>query len=142
MPRKFRTDRLSNHSMEQDARHLALARASIELGRKVLTDNPPPDTFFGRNTQELAVDNHEHSAINEMANMKRELRHLSKANEHIAKAEYAISEQTLRVERLRGDGHDTKLAEETLRAFEVDLTMLLGHREAIIRAIEQIDQAL
>jgi len=69
-----------------------------------------------------------------------ELQHLSTANEHVAAAQRLISEQTARIEKLRGHGHDTKLAEKTLRAFEASLQMFREHREVIIKVIEQIGQ--
>jgi hypothetical protein len=39
----FRIFRLSTLDKEQEARRLALGRAVVALGRKVLTDNPRPD---------------------------------------------------------------------------------------------------
>jgi hypothetical protein len=71
-----------------------------------------------------------------------ELQHLATADAHIAGAERVISEQKARVEKLRGGGRDAKLAEETLRAFEVNLQMMREHREVIVRTIEEIDRGL
>jgi hypothetical protein len=49
---------------------------------------------------------------------KAELRRPSQADAHIAKAERAISEQTMEIEKLRRQAHDTALAEATLKQFE------------------------
>ena len=43
-----------------------------------------------------------------------ELRHLSEADVRIAEAEGAVSKQIKMVEKLRRDGQDTSVAEETL----------------------------
>jgi hypothetical protein len=148
MPPGYYIIRLSNVSREQDAHHLALARASIERGRKVLRDNPTPDTFAGGATRKppTATDDGdaERVAVKERAkaNRKVELQHLSAADAHIAKAERVVSQQRAYVERLRGDGYDAKLSEETLNAFEANLQLLREHREVIIRTIEGIDQSL
>jgi hypothetical protein len=73
-------------------------------------------------------------------NREIELRHLSAADAHVAKAERVISEQMMKVEKLRVDGHDTALAEKILRTFEANLQTLREHRDLIIRTIERIDQ--
>jgi hypothetical protein len=71
-----------------------------------------------------------------------EVQRLSEADQHIANAERAISEQVVQLESLRRDGHDMALAERTLRAFEDTLQTLREHRELIISTIEQIDKGL
>jgi len=40
-----------SHVRELDAQHLTAGRAAIALGRKLLMDNPPPNTFAGGQTQ-------------------------------------------------------------------------------------------
>lgn len=71
-----------------------------------------------------------------------ELQHLSMAEAHVAGAERAISQQVERVEKLRGRGHDTRLAEETLRTFEDHLQQMREHRDGIKRTIQEIDRGL
>lgn len=44
--------RSSNVRQELDAEHIKAARASVADSRKVLEDNPMPDTFVGRKTHE------------------------------------------------------------------------------------------
>jgi hypothetical protein len=67
---------------------------------------------------------------------------LARADRHITVAERHITEQRLRVDRLRADGHDTRTAEEMLREFEANLKTLREHRQIIVRTIEQIDNGL
>jgi hypothetical protein len=71
-----------------------------------------------------------------------ELARLAEADRHIVNAERNVSEQSLLVEKLRRDGRDAKLAEETLRNFETALGTLRQHRDLIISTIEQIDRGL
>jgi len=71
-----------------------------------------------------------------------ELEELWHANRRIAKAEAAIVDQELELGRLRCKGYDTKLAEQTLKAFQNGLQTLLVHRKLIHMTIEQIDQGL
>lgn len=40
------------------------------------------------------------------------------------------------VESLRWNGHDIKLAEETLRVFEANLQVMRDHRQLIMRTID------
>jgi hypothetical protein len=70
-----------------------------------------------------------------------ERRHLSIANAHVAKAEWVIREQVAILGKLDRDGHDTKLAEDTLRAFEANLQVMREHRDLIIRSIEETDMS-
>jgi hypothetical protein len=138
-----------NLNTKQDAHHLALARAAIALGRKVLKDNPPPSTFAGGKTHGTFAqepDGDEDAiAVKETTKVNRrelELRHLSTADARIATLERVVSEQMARVEKPRRDGHDMPLSEETLRTFEANLQLMHDHRDVIIRTIEEIDFGL
>jgi hypothetical protein len=71
-----------------------------------------------------------------------ELRHLSEADVRIAEAEGVVSKQIKMVEKLRCDGQDTSVAEETLKAFQETLQTMRDHRHEIVKTIEQIDQGL
>lgn len=42
----------SNGTKELDAKYVDGARAAIDVARRVLADNPCPNTFLGRKTQE------------------------------------------------------------------------------------------
>jgi len=59
-----------------------------------------------------------------------------------ADAERYVSDQLLLIEKLRRDGHDTRIAEEALKRFEASLHMLREHRHLIVTTIEQIDKGL
>jgi hypothetical protein len=48
----------------------------------------------------------------------------------------------LLIEKLRRDGHDIRIAEETLKRFEANLHTLREHRHLIVTTIEQIDKGL
>jgi len=135
---------------EQEARHLALARAAIAQGRKVLTDNARPEIPWiapretARPATEPDGDRLRIAAENRAkANRERkslERQHLSMADEHVAQAERVIRGQMAIIENLRGDGHDTKLAEETMRLFEANLQAMREHRELILRAIVETSE--
>lgn len=71
-----------------------------------------------------------------------ELQRLAEADSHIGHAEQEIGRQIVRVERLRIEGHDTALAERTLRNFQRTLEEMKEHRKIIIRTIEEIDAGL
>jgi hypothetical protein len=140
--------RLSQLERELEARHLALGRAAIALGRKVLADNPPPNiwTLAQHETKRLPFQqphgDRMRIAVEQKARAKRERQslerqHLSMAEGHVTKAERVIRDQVAIIESLRCDGHDTALAEETLRIFEANLQVMREHRELIIRAIEE-----
>jgi len=138
---------ISHNEKEQEARQLALGRAAIALGRKVLADNPRPSLspIARYNTKKpsprepdagrmrMAIDRAKMS--HERQHLERQ--HLSMADAHVAKAERVIREQMAILEKLSCDGHDTKLAEETLTAFEANLQVLREHRDLIIRTIEE-----
>ena len=44
--------RPSNRQREQDDRHIKMMRDEMNAARRVLADNPKPDAFAGRKTQE------------------------------------------------------------------------------------------
>jgi hypothetical protein len=71
-----------------------------------------------------------------------EVRQLRLADRHIDRAVQIIADQQLEVGRLRLKGHDSELAERTLKAFEDSLQIMYEHRNSIIRVIEQIDRRL
>jgi hexokinase len=71
-----------------------------------------------------------------------ELQRLAEADRHIVEAERAVSHQTMELEQLRADGHDTALAEKTLESFQRALGAMQEHRKIIIRTIEAIDAGL
>jgi hypothetical protein len=136
--------RLSRLDKEQEARHLALARAAIARGRKVLTHDPRPEDRAARDQkappQQPDVDRIR-IAIEERMKLRRdrhafERQQLSVADRHLAKAEHVIRQQVTIIEKLYRHGHDAKLAEETMTVFEANLHVLREHRELIIRAIE------
>jgi flagellar biosynthesis/type III secretory pathway protein FliH len=60
-----------------------------------------------------------------------EARRLAEADRHIAEAESAVAKQTMELEKLRRDGHQTDLAEGTVRAFQESLETLRESREQI-----------
>jgi hypothetical protein len=66
-----------------------------------------------------------------------ELNRLVQADRHIADAERNVSDQLLLIEKLRRDGHDIRIAEET-----PSLHSLREHRHLIATTIEQIDKGL
>jgi hypothetical protein len=143
--------RLSYIEKEQEARHLSLGRAAVALGRKVLADNPrpnlssiarhkkPPPQEPAGGWMRIAADRK--AKVNqERQDLERQ--HLSAADEHIAKGERVIRVQMATLEQLRVDGHDTTLAEETLRAFEANMKIMCEHRDLIIRTLEEVDRGL
>jgi len=67
---------------------------------------------------------------------------LSQADKLIAEAETAIIEQIAEFDKARVAGHDTTIAERTLRAFTDNLKALRERRELIVRTIQQIDRGL
>jgi hypothetical protein len=48
----FRIYRRSSSERTLEDKHLEQARQAVALGRAVLNNNPTPDTFAGRKTQE------------------------------------------------------------------------------------------
>lgn len=136
--------RLSLLDREREARDLQSARAVIAMGRKVLADNPRPSVptvqhqpkkpfSQPRVTSQKAVRS-DRKARRE--HMELERRHLAIAERHVAKAEQVVKDQMSVVESLRWNGHDIKLAEETLRAFEANLQVMRDHRQLIMRTID------
>ena len=49
---RLRIFRPSNRFNDMEAKQVALARAAIAEARQMLADDPRPDTFAGRKTQE------------------------------------------------------------------------------------------
>ena len=144
--------RLSLLDKEKEDRNLALVRAAIALGRKVLTDNPRPNIpmIAQHETKKLPPQRSDSDRMRiaiEKTKAKRERQHFERqqlvmADGHVAKAERVVRQQVAIVENLLCDGHDAKLAEETLRAFEANLQVMLEHRELIIKTIEELDDRL
>lgn len=148
----FRIFHLSSRDRQLDARHLASGKAAIAFGRKVLADNPRPNVpgaaqhetknpsrpkslLQPRDGSPMRMTVDRKTWARERLSIER--RHLSLADEHVAKAERVIREQAAIISSLRDDGHDTKLAEETMRVFEANLRVMRQHRELILRAIEE-----
>ncbi len=52
MDNPVRIIRPSNGQREQDDRHIKIMRDEMSAARRVLADNPKPDSFAGRKTQE------------------------------------------------------------------------------------------
>ena len=140
--------RLSQFEKEKEARDLTLARAAVALGRKVLADSPRPDTppvardIPKRLSPREANDGRMRMSVESrikvsLERRQLECRHLSMANTHIAKGEGVIWGQIATIEKLRCDGHDTRLAEDTLRVFAANLEVMREHRDLIIRTIEE-----
>ncbi|MGE5157762.1 MAG: hypothetical protein ACM3OF_06395 [Gemmatimonas sp.] len=71
-----------------------------------------------------------------------ELRRLSQADRTIAGAETAIMEQIADFDKQQVDGHDTALAERSLRAFANSLSAIRDHRKLVARTIQQMDRGL
>ena len=69
-----------------------------------------------------------------------EVRHLNQADTHVADSERRITQQMLRVEELRRDGHDTREAERMLATLEQTLRSIHEHRAIIISTIRGIDE--
>jgi hypothetical protein len=67
---------------------------------------------------------------------------LSQADRLIAEAERAIIDQIVDFDKDRVAGHDTAIAERTLRASTDNLKALRERRELIVRTIQQIDRGL
>ena len=76
-----------------------------------------------------------------MADLQTEREHLLKADRHIVEGERRITAQALRVERLRGGGHDTDESERLLLNLRQTLEAWWDHREAILREIARLEHA-
>lgn len=68
-----------------------------------------------------------------------QLRHLEEAERHIAQGERHISEQEDRIARLSRLGADTAEAQRLLNNFFATQILHLGHRDRILRDLEQED---
>jgi len=58
---------------------------------------------------------------------------LARANRHIADAMRHIADQRACIDMLRRDGHGTAEAEKLLVLFETSLTLMIEHRDMILR---------
>ena len=67
------------------------------------------------------------------AEAAREAEHLVLAERHIVEGERRVTEQCLRVETLRADGHDTVEAEKLLRTLKATLVEFCDHRTLILQ---------
>lgn len=73
---------------------------------------------------------------------QREVEHLNKAEADIGAGETRVTEQVMRIERLRSGGRDTREAERFLQILKRMLAEWQQHREDIIKTIRQIDANL
>jgi hypothetical protein len=71
-------------------------------------------------------------------NLEREQADLAKAERDIVEGQIRITEQELRIEQLRLDGHDTKQAEELLALLRGTLAEWVAHREQILKTIDRL----
>jgi hypothetical protein len=62
-----------------------------------------------------------------------EREHLAIAERHITQGEGRVTAQMLRIEELRGAGHDVKEAEKFLTLLEATLSAWQEHRDEIFR---------
>ena len=62
---------------------------------------------------------------------------LAKAEQDIADGDLRISEQIIRITRMREKGYDTAQAEELLETLKATLEAWLRHRELILDAIKR-----
>ena len=62
---------------------------------------------------------------------------LDQAREHVRQLERRIVEQTLLIERLRSDRHDTAAAERLMATFLDLMTKLTMHRDTLERGAEE-----
>jgi len=77
-----------------------------------------------------------------MSDRDKEAADLAKAEADVVAGERRVSEQRLRIDHLRSDGHHTALAESLLRTFESTLGEWIAHRDEIVRRIAPIDAGL
>jgi hypothetical protein len=73
---------------------------------------------------------------------EKELQRLSEADRHIADAKRPVARQTVALETLRRDGHNTTVAELTLKNFRDTLQTLRANRAQVIKQIDKIDRGL
>ena len=72
-----------------------------------------------------------------MPSVEMERRNLAKAEKDVAEGKRCIREQKRFIERLRGDGHDTTLAEQLFATLEDTLVQWVAHRDAILHVLIQ-----
>jgi hypothetical protein len=70
-------------------------------------------------------------------NKAMEERHLAQADKHITDGEIRISEQLLRIEHLKADGHDTTEANRMLTDLEDQQKEFEAHRQMIVDRLAQ-----
>jgi len=66
-------------------------------------------------------------------NREQESEHMKKAERHVAEAKELVERQRGFVEELTQKGHDTEVADATLRALEGTLRAFERHRDQILR---------
>lgn len=76
-----------------------------------------------------------------MSALDEEHRHLALADQHIVDGETRVTEQMLRVEGLRADGHETARAEELLATLDATLAEWNAHRAEILCRIARLTEA-
>ena len=65
--------------------------------------------------------------------------HLAKAELGITEGEVRVTNQMLRIEEMRRDGHDVREAEKLLLTLRETLAAWYDHREAILQDLAQHD---
>ena len=73
------------------------------------------------------------------ATLQQERAHLGKADKHIAEGECTVTEQEVRIERLRADGQDTSAHENVLATFRDVLAQHRAHRALILGRIAHLE---
>lgn len=76
-----------------------------------------------------------------MADSTPEREYLALTNRHIAEEEARVADQKLLVARASAVGQDTSLAVRMLQTLEESLMQARGHRDAILRVIEDLTPA-
>ena len=62
---------------------------------------------------------------------------LTQARDHVLQVQKRIEAQTMLIDRLRADGHDTAMAEQLLATFIDLMTKLTLHRDSLEREAEE-----
>ena len=74
-----------------------------------------------------------------MPDIQREREDLAKADHHIMEGEKRITEQIIRIQRMKDAGQDTTQAEAMLWTFEKVLEAWKAHRQAILDIIARLE---
>ena len=74
-----------------------------------------------------------------MADLLKEREHLAKAELDITDGEKRMTEQIIRIQRLRDGGRNTAQAEEMLRTLEETLKAWREHRQTILDTIARLE---